>query len=146
MTSKSLHRTALAGAASTAAILGASGAHAAAFYLDEQSVLGAGRAYSGEVADRGAASLWWNPAAIAGNDASTFYGGVMAILPKSKVSNINTQIVRPGQAPAPVGGNQVSRNPLIKGILPTAAVGYRLSDEWAIGFAMTAPFSFKAAD
>ena len=24
---------------------------------------GSGRAYSGEVADRGAASLWWNPAA-----------------------------------------------------------------------------------
>ena len=40
-------------------------AFAGSFYLQEQSVRGAGRAYSGEVADRGVSSLWWNPAAIA---------------------------------------------------------------------------------
>lgn len=40
-------------------------AHAQAFYLQEQSARAAGRAFSGEVADTGAASLWWNPAAIA---------------------------------------------------------------------------------
>jgi len=44
----------------------ATSADAAAFYLQEQSVRGAGRAYSGEVADQGAASLWWNPAASGG--------------------------------------------------------------------------------
>jgi len=132
----------LTGAASTIALLNASAAYADAFYLHAQSVRGSGRAYSGEVADQGAASLWWNPAAIAGNATNSFYGGAVAILPKSKASNINTLIVRPGQAPAAVGGNQASRNPLVKGILPTAAIGYKLDDQWAIGFAMTSPFSF----
>ena len=44
----------------------ASVAHAQAFYLQEQSARGAGRAFSGEVADTGPQSLWWNPASIAG--------------------------------------------------------------------------------
>src|SRR5438552_1664899 len=41
-------------------------AMAAGFYLQEQSVRGWGRANSGEVADQGAESLWWNPAAAGG--------------------------------------------------------------------------------
>lgn len=134
--------TALAGAASIVALMSASAAHADAFYLNAQSVRASGRAYSGEAADQGAASLWWNPAAIAGNATNTLYGGVTAILPRSKATNTGTLIVRPGQAPAPVGGNQVSKNPLRKGVLPTAAVGYKLNDQWAIGFAMTSPYSF----
>ena len=48
------------------AVLGSFGfasvAHAQAFYLQEQSARGAGRAFSGEVADTGPQSLWWNPA------------------------------------------------------------------------------------
>ena len=40
-------------------------AFAGSFYLQEQSVRGAGRAFSGEAADRGVGSMWWNPAAIA---------------------------------------------------------------------------------
>jgi long-chain fatty acid transport protein len=142
MMSRNLRRIAMTGAATTIALVNASAAYADAFYLHAQSVRAAGRAYSGEVADQGAASLWWNPAAIAGNKTNTLYGGVTAILPNSKATNTGTLIVRPGQAPAPVGGNQVEKNPLIKGALPTAAVGYRLNDQWAIGFAMTSPFSF----
>lgn len=132
----------LKSAATTLALISASAAYADAFYLHAQSVRAAGRAYSGEVADQGAASLWWNPAAIAGNETSTLYGGATAILPKSKATNSGTLIVRPGQAAAPVGGNQMSKNPLRKGVLPTAAVGYKLNDQWAVGFAMTSPFSF----
>lgn len=142
MMSRNVRHIVLAGTASTITLLGATAASADAFYLHAQSVRASGRAYSGEAADQGAASLWWNPAAIAGNETSTLYGGVTAILPKSKASNINTLIVRPGQAPAPVGGNQVSRNPLRKGALPTVAVGYKLNDQWALGLAMTSPFSF----
>ena len=142
MMSCRFRRNALTAAASTIALMVATAANADAFYLNAQSVRASGRAYSGEAADKGAASLWWNPAAIAGNETNTFYGGVTAILPKSKASNVNTLIVRPGQAAAPVGGNQASRNPLRKGALPTAAVGYKLNDQWAVGFAMTSPFSF----
>ena len=53
----------------------ASSANAAAFYLQEQSVRGAGRAFSGEVADQGAASLWWNPASIGGMTGGAIYNG-----------------------------------------------------------------------
>ena len=35
-------------------------AFAGSFYLQEQSVRGAGRAFSGEAADRGTGSMWWN--------------------------------------------------------------------------------------
>lgn len=142
MTNKILRTVALAGTASTIALLGAGAANASAFYLQEQSVRAAGRAFSGEAADQGASSLWWNPAAIAGNETSSIYGGISAIMPKGDVANVNTRIVRPGQAPAAVGGNQVSKNPLNKGFLPSGAIGYKLNDQWALGLAVTAPFSF----
>ena len=142
MTSFTLRRIALAGAASAATLLAAGAANAAGFYLQEQSVRGLGRAYSGEVADTGPASLWWNPASIAGSKRMSAYGGISAILPHGKVSNVGTLIIRPGQAPAAVGGNQVSRNPLNKGFLPAGGVSYPLNDEWSVGFVMTAPYSF----
>ena len=46
-------------AAAIAGVAMAPKAHAAAFYLQDQSVRGLGRAYSGEVADTGVESLWW---------------------------------------------------------------------------------------
>ena len=139
-----LHRRiVLASAVTTLASLGASAAHASAFYLQEQSVRAAGRAYSGEAADQGAASLWWNPAAIAGNATSTLYGGVSAILPKGDVRNVGTLIGRPGQAPAPVTGNQVSKNPIDNGYLPSGAVAWKLNDQFAVGLAVTSPYSFS---
>ena len=54
----------LFGTAGVLFLTAGSPAHAAGFYLQEQSVRGWGRANSGEVADQGPASLWWNPAAI----------------------------------------------------------------------------------
>ena len=117
-------------------------AHAGAFYLQEQSVRGAGRAFSGEVADQGAASLWWNPAAIGGVTGFSGYGGFSAILPKGHVDNVATRIVRPGQAPALVGGDARSNDPINNGYLPSGAIAYGLSDKLALGLATTSPFSF----
>src|SRR5919199_1657852 len=57
----------LFGTALGAGLTAAAPADAAGFYLQEQSVRGWGRANSGEVADRGPDSLWWNPAAIGGD-------------------------------------------------------------------------------
>lgn len=74
-------------------------AHAGGFYLQEQSVKGAGRAFSGEVADQGAESLWWNPAAIGGVSGVDSHFAISAILPKGSIDNVNTLIVRPGQTP-----------------------------------------------
>ena len=130
------------GLLAAASVLAAGQAQAGGFYLQEQSVRGAGRAFSGEGADTGAASLWWNPAAIGGMTGIDAYGGASYIRPKGTVSNVGTRIVRPGQLPAPVGGIQDSRNPINDGVLPSGGVAYGLSDRLAVGVVLTSPFSF----
>jgi len=120
----------------------ASAAQAGGFYLQEQSVKAAGRAFSGEVADQGAESLWWNPAAIAGNPTSTAYIGASAILPSTHVRDNGTLIKRPTLPIAPVGGNADAKDPIKNGVLPSGAVAWRLNDQFAFGLAVTSPFSF----
>lgn len=119
----------------------ASAAHAQAFYLQEQSARGAGRAFSGEVADTGPQSLWWNPAAIAGMENGEAAINASAILPRGKVVNNGTLIRRPGGQFAPVGGDQVSRNPIDNGVLPSGAIAMPFGPV-AIGLAVTSPYSF----
>lgn len=117
-------------------------AHAGGFYLQEQSAKAAGRAFSGEVADQGAESLWWNPAAIGGLEGLSSYMGASAILPNGDIDNINTLIVRPGQTPAAVGGSQTAHNPVNKGVVPSGAIAYGLNSKIALGLAVTAPYNF----
>jgi len=120
----------------------ATSTNAAAFYLQEQSVRGAGRAFSGEVADQGAASLWWNPAAIGGMTGGEAVLGVSHIMPRGDVHNNGTLIVRPGQAPAPVSGDPDAHNPINNGTLPSGAVAYALTPRLSLGLAVGAPYSF----
>lgn len=122
--------------------LGAVPAVAGGFYLQDQSAKGTGRAYSGEVADQGAESLWWNPAAIGGLDGGSAAISATEILPRADVSNVGTLIVRPGQAPAPVGGDQVNRNPINNGLVPTGSIAHSLGHGVSVGLAITAPFNF----
>ena len=61
----------------------AGAAHGQAFYLQEQSTRGQGRAFSGEGADTGASSLWWNPASIAGMERGEAVLGASAIIPRA---------------------------------------------------------------
>ncbi len=123
-------------------VLGAAPALAGGFYLQDQSAKGTGRAYSGEVADQGATSLWWNPAAIGGLDGGSAAISATAILPRANLSNTGTLIIRPGQAPAPVGGDQVSRNPINNGVVPSGSIAHSLGHNLAVGLAITAPFNF----
>ncbi|MEG3088245.1 OmpP1/FadL family transporter [Sphingomonas sp. PB4P5] len=117
-------------------------AHANAFYLEEQSARGAGRAFSGEGADTGPDSLWWNPAAIAGIEESEATIAASAVLPKGDVVDTGTVIRRPGQSFVPITGNRTARDPINKGVVPTGAFAFRLNDRVAIGLAVTSPFSF----
>ncbi|WP_343525582.1 outer membrane protein transport protein [Sphingomonas sp.] len=120
----------------------AGAAHGQAFYLQEQSTRGQGRAFSGEAADTGASSLWWNPAAIAGMERGEAVLGASAIIPKGDVVDTGTLIVRPGQAARPVGVNAVSRDPINRGIVPSGAIAVPLNDRVAVGLAVTSPYSF----
>ena len=131
-----------AGSALFALVGFAQAANAQAFYLQEQSARGAGRAFSGEAADTGSASIWWNPAAIGGIDSADATIGVAAILPSGEVADNGTLIVRPGGTPAPVGGNGVTRNPINNGVLPSGAIAVPLNDRIALGLSITSPFSF----
>lgn len=117
-------------------------ANAQAFYLQEQAARAAGRAFSGEVADTGAASLWWNPASIAGMENGEATLSATLILPRGEVVDTGTLIRRPGQLPAPVGGEGTSRNPINNGVLPSGAIAFPLGDRVAVGLAVTSPYSF----
>ena len=121
----------------------ASTAYADAFYLQAQSARGAGRAFSGEAADTGAASLWWNPAAIAGIRDGSAALSASAIIPRGDVVDTGTQICRPGGQPCTrISGQSSSSNPVNKGVVPSGAVAYPLTDRIAVGLAVTSPFSF----
>ncbi|MFN3388219.1 MAG: OmpP1/FadL family transporter [Allosphingosinicella sp.] len=135
-------RLLLFGTAAALQLIASAPASAGGFYLQEQSVRGWGRANSGEVADTGAGSLWWNPAAIGGIDGHEATFGLTGVLPSGRVSNDGTLIDRPGAAPAPVGGQQTMRDPVLKGALPTNAAALRISDRIALGLAVSSPFSF----
>jgi long-chain fatty acid transport protein len=132
----------LFGTAAAAALIAPTNAGAAGFYLQEQSVRGWGRANSGEVADQGPASLWWNPAAIAGskNPSATF--NATAIVPRGRVEDKGTLIDRPAVPPAPVGGSLSLKDPILRGVAPGSAFALPVSNRIALGLAVTAPFSF----
>ena len=117
-------------------------AHAGAFYLQEQSVKAEGRAFSGEVADQGASSLWWNPASIGGLVGGDSAIGFSAILPSATVANTGSMIVYPGQGPTPIGGVQSIKNPINDGYLPSGSIAYGLNKYVAVGLSLTAPYSF----
>lgn len=137
------YKTPLLAVSALASVIGFHGvAHADAFYLEAQSARGAGRAFSGEGADTGAASLWWNPSAIAGITAGSATISATAILPKGDVIDNGTLIRRPGQSFAPVGGNGTASDPINNGVLPSGAIAFPLTDRVAIGLAVTSPFSF----
>ena len=135
-------RLLLFGTAAALQLIASVPANAGGFYLQEQSVRGWGRANSGEVADIGPGSLWWNPAAIGGIDHHQAAFGLTGVLPTGRAANEGTLIDRPGVAPEPVGGQQVMRDPVLKGVLPTNAAALRVTDRIALGLAVSSPFSF----
>ena len=137
-------RLALAATAAGGSLFAFAGpAQAQAFYLQEQSARAAGRAFSGEVADTGASSLWWSPAAIADADRPEIVLNAAAILPSGNVVDTGTLIRRPGQPTfVPVGGEAVAKKPINNGVLPSGAFAIPLGKGVAFGVAVTSPYSF----
>jgi long-chain fatty acid transport protein len=141
----SISRNCLAAGVAFAALVAASQASAAAFYLQEQSVRGAGRAYSGEVADHGAASLWWNPASIAGLKENEIYGGLHVVQVDSQVDDHGSTLTRPippAGLTTPVGGEPRAGGPINNGIVPNFAAAFRINDKLAVAVSAAAPYNF----
>ncbi len=136
-----MRRSFLFAVTAIAGLISAGAASAAAFYVQDQSVVGLGRAYSGEAADQGADSLWWNPASIAGIAHSEIFAGLQGELVQGNETNRGSTITRPGQATAPVGGANSAFKPTESAIVPNSDSALRLNDQWAIGLAITTPFS-----
>lgn len=134
-------RILFAGAGILASGLISAPAAAAGFYIQEQSVRGAGRAYSGEAADVGVQSIWWNPAAIARLHRAQAYAGAQAIWIEAQVNDAGSTIHRPGQAQASVGGEAHQSNPLQAGLVPSAGAAYPVGDRAVVGISVTSPFN-----
>lgn len=130
-----------------ACVFGAGPAAASGFYVQEQSVRGVGRAFSGEAADTGPASLWWNPAAIAGVQGREIYAGAHAVLIESEVSDTGTTIDRPGPLlpPLPVGGEEREYGVINDGLAPNLAAAARISDRLVLGLSTAAPYNFTTS-
>jgi long-chain fatty acid transport protein len=136
-----MRRTGLLAVASVAAVSVAAEARAAGFYLQEQSARGTGRAYSGEVADQGVESLWWNPAAIARSGREA-YIGASGVLVDGQVTDHGATLTRPLASATPVGGDPRAFNPITPGFLPSFSVATPIADRFAVGLSVTSPFSF----
>ena len=132
----------LAAGTALVAALAPAAAWSNGFYIAEQSARGTGRAYSGEVADTGTDSLWWNPAAIAGTTGVTADLNASVILAHSRVDNTSSFLIVPGGAHVPVGGDQSNANPIRNGVVPASAVAYGINDKVAFGIAISAPYNF----
>ena len=135
------------GALSLAAALVAapSAVLAGAFYVQEQSVKGLGRAYSGEAADIGADSLWWNPAAIA-RSGRELYVGAHGRLVDAEVRDEGSTITRPivpGGLTTPVGGVSNPDDPAADHVVPNAAIALPVTDRVALGLSVTRPFHLE---
>lgn len=116
-------------------------ANAAGFYLQEQSAIASGRAYSGEVTDFGANTLWWNPAGIAGLEQNELDSSLSGIIPSSQVTDRGSTMGYSGRVSG-VGGSHAVDDPAADGILGSGAIAVRLDDRWAVGLAISSPYSF----
>ncbi|BCW90359.1 Long-chain fatty acid transport protein [Alphaproteobacteria bacterium SO-S41] len=138
-TRQALSRLAL----STAALgLLAGSAAASGFAVNEQSVLGLGRAFSGEVARGGdASSLWYNPALMTDFDRPTATTGIMGIFSSGTLANRGTTIRGPGTGGAtlPVSGVD-GEDPLDPGYVPNASFIMPIGQDWWLGLNVNAPF------
>jgi len=116
-------------------------AFAGSFYLQEQSVRGAGRAYSGETADYGVSSLWWNPASIA-RSGRELYFGAHGLKIDSDVDNAGSTITYANGAVVPVQGQDHNIDPIESGLAPNFAFATPIGDRFAVGLSLAAPYNF----
>ncbi|WP_426023983.1 OmpP1/FadL family transporter [Brevundimonas sp. PWP3-1b1] len=149
MTSRNFAR--VGGLALTTALLAgvAAPAMAGSFYVQEQSTRGQGRANSGEGADKGVQSLWWNPAAIAGTQREVYMGMHGLVLDSdvddrgsSVTYNVPVAGVGVVSNTVPVNGDPHVHEVVESGIVPNFAVSMPIGDRFNVGLAVQAPYNF----
>jgi long-chain fatty acid transport protein len=104
-------------------------------------VLGTGRAHSGEVADQGPASLWWNPASIASSPREA-YVGVSGVLVSSNVTDKGSTITYPSGVTLPVSGVGKDSDPIRTGVALSFAISTPIGERHGLGLSLTTPYNF----
>ena len=141
-----LSRVSLGALAGASALVAApSAVLAGAFYVQEQSVKGAGRANAGEGAEIGADSLWWNPASIARSGRELYvgaHGRLMSVDVTDEGSTI-TRPLAPGGVTTPVGGDLDPEDAAADQLIPNAAVAMPVTDRLAVGLSVHRPFHLE---
>ena len=121
-------------------------AFAGSFYIQEQSARGMGRANSGETADKGVESLWWNAASIA-RSSRQVTTSLHAIRLDAEATNNGSYVTYTNPAngqkySAPVMNARQTEEPLENGVVPNFAIAMPLTERLAVGLAVAAPYNF----
>ena len=125
----------------TCALALSTGAQAAGFYIQEQSVRGLGSAFSGSTTTLDDAStIYFNPSGMTQLEGYQAQAGVNVLFPHSKLSNTGT--TSGTGAGLPVGGG--SDNPYDPTPVPNGFFSAQLTDSLWAGVGVTAPFGLAS--
>ncbi len=143
MTSRNMAR---AGALAILMTSVAAPAFAGSFYLQEQSARGMGRANSGETADKGVESMWWNAASIARSGREVTMS-LHAIRLDAEATNDGSYVTYTNPTTGarydvPVTNARQTEKPLENGLVPNFAIAMPLTERLAVGVAVAAPYNF----
>jgi long-chain fatty acid transport protein len=135
----------LGGVAALSLVAVASSAAAGGFAAPEISVEGLGRANSGEAAATGAASQWWNPAAIARSPREIALGASHRWTATKLIDNGSTitRPIAPGGFTTPVGGASTVDDGYADFTAVDGAGALPVSDKIVLGLSVTHPFRLK---
>jgi long-chain fatty acid transport protein len=132
-------------AAACAAALGVAlpaQSHAAAFALIEQGVVPMGSAYAGGAAQaEDPSTVFFNPAGMTRLKGTQVAGALHVVMPEAKFDNDGSLRLYPPYSTASIpmtGGNGGDGGET--GYVPNFYVTHRLSEQWAIGLGLNAPF------
>jgi long-chain fatty acid transport protein len=116
--------------------------HAAAFALIEQGVVPMGSAYAGGAAQaEDPSTVYFNPAGMTRLKGTQVAGAVHVVMPEADFDNDGSLRLYPPYARASIpmtGGNGGDGGET--GYVPNLYVTHRLSEQWAIGLGINAPF------
>jgi long-chain fatty acid transport protein len=134
-------------AAACAAILGTTlpaQSHGAAFALIEQGVVPMGSAYAGGAAQaEDPSTVYFNPAGMTRLKGTQIVGALHVVMPEADFSNEGSQHLFNGpplNSPLNYLGNGDGGDGGETGIVPNFYITHRLSEQWAIGLGINAPF------
>lgn len=113
-------------------------AHAAGFYLQEQSVSGLGSAFAGQTAmPRDASIIYFNPAGMTYLEGCNGNIGVHLIAPYADIDD------RGSDAPLALANGGDTDNPYSLSPVPNAHYSHQINDRLWLGVSVTAPFGLS---